>query len=252
MLAVIQIIRGGLLIATSGSIGSHTEGRELITQAILGLVLVLSPVLVFYIINPSILNLSANIPPLNISRGNANGDATNQPASVETGVAGCTAISGPAPGTVLATCSSKGNSVVGEDTRTAQGEAAEFVAKKKCGNDDVNAAFPVILDRTLGSVVKVYCSPKITGSIFQEVRSVPGSNSNRGVDDTEYRDIAFLIDKNFLDSCRGDDWELERDERVTESGCPTNDPKIQAATASLPNTSTSRCVFVTAYCKYDN
>jgi hypothetical protein len=57
-LAVIMIIWGGLEISTQDSVSKQSNGRERITQAILGLVLVLSPVLVFSIINPRILNLS--------------------------------------------------------------------------------------------------------------------------------------------------------------------------------------------------
>lgn len=66
MLAVIEIIWGGLLYSTTDSIGNKEEGKEKIRMAIFGLVLVLSPVLVFSIINPSILNLSFNLPPLDL------------------------------------------------------------------------------------------------------------------------------------------------------------------------------------------
>ena len=67
-LAIIQIVRGGLNIATQDSAEKHGKGREQITQAILGLVLVLSPVLVFSIINPSILNLNIDFKSLNLSQ----------------------------------------------------------------------------------------------------------------------------------------------------------------------------------------
>jgi hypothetical protein len=63
-LAVIEIIWGGLEISTQDSVSKQSAGKERITQAIFGLVLVLSPVLVFSIINPSILNLSLNLPEL--------------------------------------------------------------------------------------------------------------------------------------------------------------------------------------------
>ena len=63
-LAVIEIIWGGLQYSTQDSPGGKSGGKERIYQAIFGLVLVLSPVLVFSIINPSILNLSLNLPPL--------------------------------------------------------------------------------------------------------------------------------------------------------------------------------------------
>ncbi len=59
--AVIMITWGGLEISTQDSISKQGAGREKITQAIYGLILVLSPVLVFSIINPSILNLSLNL-----------------------------------------------------------------------------------------------------------------------------------------------------------------------------------------------
>ena len=55
-----MIIWGGLEISTQDSISKQGAGRERITQAIYGLILVLSPVLVFSIINPRILNLSVN------------------------------------------------------------------------------------------------------------------------------------------------------------------------------------------------
>ena len=58
VLAVIQIIRGGLEYATQDSVSKNSEGRHHIEQAIFGLVLVLLPALVFGIINPDILHLS--------------------------------------------------------------------------------------------------------------------------------------------------------------------------------------------------
>lgn len=63
-LAVIMIIWGGLEISTQDSVSKQGAGRERITEAIIGLILVLSPVLVFSIINPSILNLSLSLPEL--------------------------------------------------------------------------------------------------------------------------------------------------------------------------------------------
>lgn len=63
-LAVIEIIWGGFEIAAKDSVAKQTNGRHRITQALLGLALILSPVLIFSIINPSIINLSVNIPAL--------------------------------------------------------------------------------------------------------------------------------------------------------------------------------------------
>lgn len=64
ILAIIMIIWGGFEISTQDSISKHANGKERITQAIFGLIIVLSPVLVFSIINPRILNLSVSLPPL--------------------------------------------------------------------------------------------------------------------------------------------------------------------------------------------
>ena len=49
-LAVIEIIWGGIEIATKDSVIAQGDGKKRIEQAILGLVLVLSPVLVFSLI----------------------------------------------------------------------------------------------------------------------------------------------------------------------------------------------------------
>ena len=66
-LAVIEIIWGGLEYSTQDSVSKKSDGKDRIYKALYGLVLVLSPWLVFSIINPSILNLSLNLPPLGLS-----------------------------------------------------------------------------------------------------------------------------------------------------------------------------------------
>lgn len=73
ILAVIEIIWGGLEYSTQDSVSKKSDGKERIYQAIFGLVLVLSPVLVFSIINPSILNLSLNLPKLDTVSGSPTG-----------------------------------------------------------------------------------------------------------------------------------------------------------------------------------
>lgn len=69
VLAVIMIIWGGLEYSTQDSVSKKSDGKNRIIQAILGLVLVLSPALVFSIINPSILNLSINFTKLDTASG---------------------------------------------------------------------------------------------------------------------------------------------------------------------------------------
>jgi len=80
-LAVIQIIWAGINIAMhQDNVSSITDEKGKIRNAIFGLILVLSPVLVFSIINPSILNLSLNLPKLETATtmtiGTAPGSAT--------------------------------------------------------------------------------------------------------------------------------------------------------------------------------
>ncbi len=58
VLAVIQIMRAGIIYMGGDSVTEVKQARELISTAILGLVLVLSPVLVFSIIDKRILNLN--------------------------------------------------------------------------------------------------------------------------------------------------------------------------------------------------
>ncbi|MFA6407934.1 MAG: hypothetical protein WCW36_00435 [Candidatus Paceibacterota bacterium] len=63
-LAVIQIIWAGIDMAVfhKDAVSEITNDKGKIYNAIFGLILVLSPALVFSIINPSILNLSLNLP----------------------------------------------------------------------------------------------------------------------------------------------------------------------------------------------
>lgn len=106
-LAVIMIIWGGLEYSTQDSISKKSDGKERIKQAIFGLVLVLSPVLVFSIINPSILNLSLNLEKLDTQTrpptGTGSGTGTQTPATDTT--SGCS-VSGTAGVLQIATCPS--------------------------------------------------------------------------------------------------------------------------------------------------
>lgn len=62
IIAVLQIMRAGIKFMTNkGSVSGNQAAKELIQNAILGLVLVLSPAIVFGIINPRILNLELNV-----------------------------------------------------------------------------------------------------------------------------------------------------------------------------------------------
>src|SRR3990167_8970154 len=82
VLAIIMIILGGLQYATQDIPGAKQEGKDRILQAILGLILVLSPALVFSIINPNILNLSINLKPLDTVSGSYQSRAPTTPVTL--------------------------------------------------------------------------------------------------------------------------------------------------------------------------
>jgi hypothetical protein len=89
VLAVLQIIRGGIIYMGGDSVTEKKTAKDLIRVAILGLLLVLSPVIVFSIINPKILDLDlsgsiAGIKSKGLeSTANEKGTSTaNPPASV--------------------------------------------------------------------------------------------------------------------------------------------------------------------------
>ena len=58
LLAVIMITVGGIQYMTSDAVSNKTEGRERITYALMGLLLVLFSWVLLYTINPEILNLT--------------------------------------------------------------------------------------------------------------------------------------------------------------------------------------------------
>jgi len=103
-LAVIEIIWGGLEISTKDSVSKNQDGKERIRNAIFGLVLVLSPALVFTIINPAILNLSLNLPPLDTRSGQVGtGAGTGSQQTADAGAAAATAAGCTVTGTLLKT-----------------------------------------------------------------------------------------------------------------------------------------------------
>lgn len=63
-LAIIEIIWGGIEISTKDSVSKQSDGKKRIYNAIFGLLLILSPVIVFSLINPEILSLSVAFTPI--------------------------------------------------------------------------------------------------------------------------------------------------------------------------------------------
>ena len=140
-LAVIQIIWGGLEIAVNkDNVSKITDSKGKIYNAVFGLVLVLSPVLVFSIINPSILNLSLNLPELDTS--------TSMPSGTSGGP-------GPGPGTVDPTsgCAVSGTSGILQIAVCPSVAAATVWGNQVCTLDDLAVADLTTINPTNGVTI---------------------------------------------------------------------------------------------------
>lgn len=80
ILAVLIIMYGGFRYMTSEAVGEKSAGRDDIQRAILGLLLLLSPVIVFGIINQDILNLNFNLDRLQHERNAIDNGEGNTPS----------------------------------------------------------------------------------------------------------------------------------------------------------------------------
>ena len=82
VLALLQIIRAGFTYMTAGDNTERvSQARGLIASSVFGLVLVLSPVIVFDIINPNILNLNLNFGQLGGTASTGVGTSNGSPTS---------------------------------------------------------------------------------------------------------------------------------------------------------------------------
>ena len=106
ILAFIEIVWGGLEYSTQDSVSQKSDGKQRIYNAIGGLILVLSPVLVFSIINPSILNLSLKLPELKTATGNSVGGGGGGAGNATTTVASGCIESGTSGLLLVASCNS--------------------------------------------------------------------------------------------------------------------------------------------------
>lgn len=85
VIAVLQIMRAGVLYMGGDSVTEKREAKNLLGMSIGGLLLVLSPVIVFSIINPSILSLNIGLDRIQLnsagSGGSQNPPNSGQPSS---------------------------------------------------------------------------------------------------------------------------------------------------------------------------
>lgn len=159
ILAVGMIMWAGAEISTNqGSLEKQLDARGKITSAIFGLILVLSPYLVFRIINPSILNLSLSIPPIDttVSYGGGVSSGPTRP-SVE-----------PAPEGGGCTPANRNNDYL-----------VTYVCTDRSASDSADASCPAGLQtRTfLGSDTEgfvVYCSGKTEEFAYFQYSNLSG------------------------------------------------------------------------------
>jgi uncharacterized membrane protein YgcG len=69
VLTILQLTRAGIMYMGGDSITNKEQAKHLIQVSLLGLLLVLSPVIVFTLINPDILNFSLNLDGLRVDQG---------------------------------------------------------------------------------------------------------------------------------------------------------------------------------------
>jgi len=207
--AVVEIIWGGLEISTKDSVSKQSDGRARIQQALFGLVLVLSPVLIFSIINPSILNLSLNLQPL---------DTATTESPVATPAVPDLATECVVTGTLLkkAVCPSNETALAWAKTACA-GAPSDYSFGRNWSSSCVQEDSANVCKR-----VQVYCelvskelmfldisydwNPAMKFSSYQPLASIP-ENKNNGSDAVQFiasctRDggISCITDKDFFES----------------------------------------------------
>lgn len=85
ILTVLQLVRAGVMYAAGDSVSEKREARQLITLSLLGLLLVLSPAIVFRVIDPRILSLDINTAPLAVPQDSDSEGAPTTPSRSEIG-----------------------------------------------------------------------------------------------------------------------------------------------------------------------
>lgn len=271
IIAIIMTIWGGLEMATKDSIPMKMQGKQRIYEALIGLLLVLSPVVVFSIINPDILNLSVNIPALDTKSGIPTNSLEGQPLSPSTTIAGCVPNSGPAVGTTLLKCTAptqkeatdKATSYLGsncaaqqtgilattcqEDTKVVQSASGEVSTKTECVTHTVQA----------------YCSQKVTAQVVQRKELIPGTSTY------VYRAVGYITGGDFANACSGSHWQLTRvmsgsgysystqtvdaNDRGNPFTCPKDNPEFKSLVLrdqKSHGNGTYECAEVALYCQY--
>src|SRR3989344_9193090 len=75
VLAIVQLIRAGIMYMGGDSVTKTEKAREIIRDTIFGLLLILAPALVFGIINPDLLNLRLDTTALRVEQVSTGGSS---------------------------------------------------------------------------------------------------------------------------------------------------------------------------------
>ncbi|MDB5237061.1 MAG: hypothetical protein JWL88_163 [Parcubacteria group bacterium] len=137
-LAVTQFIQAGFLFMNSAdSISANKKAKDKIMNGVIGLVLVLSPYVVFSVINPSILNISLNFSglqskngtgaPVNTDSSGSGVQTATTTSTVQTqGAAACQAFSSISLISKTATCSDSGTGWTSAPATCCEGGDTSF------------------------------------------------------------------------------------------------------------------------------
>ena len=235
VLAVIMIIWGGLEISTQDSVSNQEEGKEKIRGALFGLALVLSPVLVFTIINPQILNLSIGLEKLNVNTpqsifGSYVGTGSVQSSTDAT--TGC-AISGAIGILQFATCPSRAAAQTWGQTCTGQLSTITDLLTNTTGT--VTSA----RISCAGSLPYLFIDVHTSSFSSSPARLSPLGNyvshENNGVSAMQFLDICGTAG---LKTCISDDPSLS-----------SSVPCLPAPTTGVPAGTPGKCYVETLSCK---
>lgn len=250
ILAVVEIIWGGLEISTQDSVSKHSHGKERIQEAILGLVLVLSPALVFSIINPNIINLSLNLPPLEINTVDTSVVVGNSSAN-QTVTTDSNNVTTKVTGTYLQKATfSSGNADKNNSARddwsiacTNGGGVGGVTTKSSCGTQSISGGVKTCTSASDASAICAHFSSTAytfvnAGSRWGGAKLQPLSSSVSGVSE-------------FKAACAGDNGKTCIGHRILDGGTFIQVESLSScpeSVASLPGNALGNCYKAVLFC----
>jgi hypothetical protein len=236
-LAVIEITWAGINLALNkDNISEMISSKGKIYNAIFGLILVLSPVLVFSIINPSILNLSLNLPPIMPIGTSAGGTAVSIPTTVDPKT-GCS-VTGKSY-LLTATCSSPSGNPDAKST-------ASTWLSNNCNHLISDTSSPTCTaDNSTGCTQATASCEGSSASSYTLINIGTGSSPNmEPLASGSGTQVSAAI-SSFISGCNGDGGSVCMNQTVSalfsDSSCP-------AFTTALPTNAQKACYTQALYC----